>query len=133
MSTVFEKIIAREIPGYIIYEDEHVAAFLDINPITTGHALVVPKKAFVNAFDIPSETLAQMARVAQMIALRQHTTLNAEGVNFFMSSGEAAGQEVPHAHLHVIPRNLGDHAIPTSFPISKTSPEELAAIAEKLR
>ncbi len=111
MATIFEQIIAREIPATIIYEDESVVSFLDIRPANKGHALVVPKHPYVNMFDADSDVLAHMMRVAQKIARAQKAILNADGVNLLMNNGAFAGQEVMHAHLHVIPRFDGDRAV----------------------
>ncbi len=104
MSTIFEKIIAREILADIVYEDDIVLAFLDINPVNKGHTLVVPKVAFENIFDGDIAVLGHMMAVAQKIARALLETVGATGVNLHMNNGETAGQEVPHAHLHVIPR-----------------------------
>lgn len=104
MSTIFTKIISKEIAADIIYEDEHVLAFLDIRPINKGHTLVVPKKVFENIFDADTVVLGHMMAVAQKIARALLETVGAAGVNLHMNNGEVAGQEVPHAHLHVIPR-----------------------------
>ena len=132
MTTIFERIIAREIPADIIYEDEIVMVFLDIKPVHTGHALVVPKVPFTNIFDGDPEILAHMMKVAAKIGALQKERLGADGVNLTMNNNAAAGQEVFHAHLHVIPRYEGDHAF--TPPRHETpSTEELTAIAEKLR
>ncbi len=112
MSTIFSKIISREIPADIVYEDEYVVAFLDIKPINHGHTLVVPKTACADALACDTETLARMMVVAQKIALALSETLSCDGVNFIMNNGEVAGQEVFHAHLHVIPRFTDDNALP---------------------
>ena len=108
--SIFTKIINREIPANIIYEDDLVIAFLDINPINKGHLLIVPKQWFKNVFDGEAEVLAQMMRVGQKLALAIKKSLGADGVNLLMNNGEAAGQEVPHSHLHVIPRYEGDNS-----------------------
>jgi histidine triad (HIT) family protein len=104
MSTIFKKIIDKEIPADIVYEDDTVLAFLDIHPIRKGHVLIIPKKEFVNIFDLDSETFAHMAKVAQRIAKIFLTTLNAAGANIHMNNGHEAGQDIFHAHIHVIPR-----------------------------
>lgn len=111
MTTIFEKIIAREIPGDIVYEDSSVIAFLDINPVNPGHTLVVPKQTFENIFDGDADTLAHMMRIGQKIGVALKETGLADGVNLIMSNGTEANQEVFHAHLHVVPRlkNDGDH------------------------
>ena len=108
--SIFTKIINREIPADIVYEDDLVIAFLDINPVHKGHLLVVPKQWFKNVFDGEAEVLAQMMRVGQKLALAIKKSLGADGVNLLMNNGEAAGQEVPHSHLHIIPRYEGDNS-----------------------
>lgn len=130
--TIFEKIIAREIPASIIYEDEQVISFLDIKPNNKGHALVVPKKVSLNALDADEETFAHMARMAQRVARALVTALGATGVNFVMNNGEDAGQEVPHAHLHVIPRFKDDGAFPTFRKLSYED-GEADALAEEIK
>lgn len=110
METIFSKIIAREIPADIVYEDEVVLAFLDIAPVNYGHTLVIPKQPCVNAFDAKPETLAHMMKVGQKIAQALKSAGLADGVNLIMNNGAEAGQEVFHAHLHVVPRLAGDDA-----------------------
>lgn len=112
MSTIFKKIIDREIPADIIYEDDLVLAFLDIHPVKKGHALVIPKEECENIFDANPETLAHMMRIAQKIAKALMETTGAKGVNLHMNNGHEAGQDVPHAHLHVIPRFKRSEAFP---------------------
>jgi histidine triad (HIT) family protein len=108
MSTIFQKIIDREIPAEIVYEDDYILAILDIKPANHGHTLVIPKQAFTDALSGDAETLARMMVVGQKIALALTHTLACDGVNLIMNNGEAAGQEVMHAHLHVIPRFYDD-------------------------
>jgi histidine triad (HIT) family protein len=126
MDTIFTKIINREIPAEIIYEDKVVLAFLDINPVNHGHALIIPKVPFVNVFDGDAEVLAHMMKIGQRIAQAQVAAGLADGVNFVSNNGEAAGQEVFHSHLHIIPRKVGDGAFskPTHTAVT---PEQLAA------
>ncbi len=104
MSTIFKKIIDREIPASIVYEDDVVLAFLDIYPIRKGHTLIIPKKESVNIFDTDADTLAHMMIVAQKIAVGITQSLGAPAVNIHMNNGTEAGQDVFHIHLHVIPR-----------------------------
>ncbi len=87
-----------------------VIAFLDTNPVHKGHLLVVPKKWFKNIFDGDQEVLARMMQVGQKLALVVKKGMRADGVNLLMNNGIAAGQEVPHAHLHIIPRFMGDNS-----------------------
>lgn len=106
--TIFQKIIDREIPATIVYEDEHCIAFLDISPINPGHTLVVPRTPYKNIFELPQETLAHLFSVVQKIAGVQKSALDADGVNIMMNNDAAAGQVVFHAHIHIIPRYTGD-------------------------
>jgi len=110
MESVFEKIVKREIPASIIYEDDTVLSFLDISPANKGHALVIPKEPSENLFTIDPDVLAHIAKIAQRIAKVLKAETGAEGVNILMNGGSAAGQEVMHAHMHVIPRFEGDGA-----------------------
>jgi len=129
--TIFMKIIRREIPADIVYEDEYTLAFLDVKPMNPGHTLVVPKKFVRNIFDVDDETLAIVMRTARKVALALRETLGAEGVNINNNNELAAGQIVFHYHIHIIPRFANDgivlqHGKP--YP-----PGESAKIASKLR
>ena len=109
MDCVFCKILAGELPESSVYEDEHVLAFMDIQPVNPGHVLVIPKLHASNLGDLPSELGGEMFVVAQRVAAAIRSSgLRCEGVNFFLADGEAAGQEVFHVHLHVFPRFEGD-------------------------
>lgn len=104
MSTIFSKIIDGELPSFKVYEDDTVLAFLDIRPVQPGHTLIIPKTPSADGTECDAETLGHMMKVAQEIAKAQKEVLQNDGVNFYMNNGAAAGQEVFHTHLHVIPR-----------------------------
>lgn len=106
--TIFEKIIAGDIPATFVYKDDICVAFLDISPINKGHTLVVPRSPFKNLYELPKNILDHVFEVAQKIAVAQKSTLGADGVNIIMNNDSAAGQIVFHAHVHVIPRYDGD-------------------------
>ncbi len=109
MDCIFCKIIAKEIPASIVFEDDTVSAFMDIQPVNTGHVLVIPKKHSVNLAELNPEAGSHMFITGQKIAgAIRKTDINCEGVNLFLADGEVAGQEVFHCHLHVIPRFKGD-------------------------
>ncbi len=110
MDSIFTKIIRREIPAEIVYEDDVVLAFLDINPVNHGHTLVVPKVPFQNIFDGTPDTLGHMMKVGQKIGQALLNSKLADGVNIIMNNGAAAQQEVWHAHLHIVPRKDNDNA-----------------------
>jgi histidine triad (HIT) family protein len=130
--TIFEKIIAREIPASIIYEDEQVISFLDINPNNKGHALIVPKQKFVNIFDADEHTIGHMMVVAKRIANVLTAVVGATGVNLVMNNGKDAGQEVFHAHLHVIPRHENDNVYQKPKHTTYADDEE-RMLAEKIK
>ncbi len=106
--TLFEKIVHREIPAVIVYEDDEVLAFMDIGPIIKGHVLVIPKVCYDPVSAVPDALLARLIITAGRIAEAQTRGLGADGVNIIQNNGRAAGQEVPHVHFHVIPRFEGD-------------------------
>jgi histidine triad (HIT) family protein len=110
MTTIFSKIIAKEVPADIVYEDEFVLAILDISPIQPGHTLVIPKAPSVDGLACSPEDLARVIVVGQRIGIALKGVVACEGINFIMNNGEAAGQEVFHTHLHVIPRFSDDGA-----------------------
>jgi histidine triad (HIT) family protein len=105
---LFCKIVAGEIPATVVREDERTVAFMDINPATRGHLLVVPRAHAADLIEVPAEDLAACASAAQELAGRVRDRLGAAGVNLMNSCGAAAWQTVFHFHVHVIPRYEGD-------------------------
>jgi len=102
--TIFEKIIAREIPAYIVYEDDDIISFLDISQATKGHTLVVPKKAYPNIYEMPEDLLSKVMVVTQKVALAIKDAFAPDGLNILNNTNEVAGQTVFHFHIHLIPR-----------------------------
>ena len=100
---IFCKIIKKEIPAKIIYENDYVMAYLDINPISTGHTLVIPKKHFQDLDDIDLDTLSHIFEVAKKIKKLLEERLNAKGIKLVQNNGTL--QDVKHYHLHIIPDN----------------------------
>jgi histidine triad (HIT) family protein len=105
---LFCKIVAGELPATIVGEDERTIAFMDINPATRGHALVVPRAHARDIYAIDPADLQAVALAAQRLATRARDKLGADGVNLLNSNGPAAWQTVFHFHVHVIPRYEGD-------------------------
>ncbi len=101
---IFCGIVAGEISSTTIAQSERAIAFMDINPVTHGHALVAPRSHATDLFDITAEELAACVDLAQQIAGRAKDRLGADGVNLLNCTGEAAWQSVFHFHMHVIPR-----------------------------
>jgi len=108
MNCVFCRIAAGEHPAEIVYQDERVIAFLDINPLNPGHALVIPKAHVERLSALPAELTGPLLAAAVRVAKAAQEALGAAGVNLVLNDGRAAGQAVPHLHLHVVPRFPGD-------------------------
>jgi histidine triad (HIT) family protein len=129
---IFCKIIAGELPGQIVEQDERTVAFMDISPATRGHLLVVPRAHARNLLEISPDDLAATVATAQRLARRVSERLGPDGVNLINSCGSAAWQTVFHFHVHVIPRYEGD---PLKLPWvpEQGDPDEIAAVADELR
>jgi histidine triad (HIT) family protein len=107
-SCLFCRIVAKEIPAQIVYENDQVLAFLDINPIIKGHVLLIPKFHCEQLLDLPAVYFEPLMAGAKRIAMAQTEALGADGVNWMQNSGAAAGQEIFHFHIHLIPRFVDD-------------------------
>ena len=105
---IFCQIVAGEIPAQIVAEDERTVAFMDINPATRGHTLVIPKRHSTDLLDTEAEDLQAVIMTAQRVARRAVERLDADGVNLLNSTRPAAWQTVFHFHVHVIPRYEDD-------------------------
>ena len=103
--TIFEKIVDREIPSYIIYEDDENIAFLNAFPFEPGHTLVVPKKPYKTIFDMPELSFLQLQKVLFKVAKKIHNTTGKD-IAIMQRNGKNAGQEVPHVHFHIVPRTI---------------------------
>lgn len=126
MATIFTKIVNGEIPAYKIAEDDKYLAFLDINPLTQGHTLVIPKEETDYIFDLGDELLAGLYVFAKKVALAIDKVTDCKRVGIAV-----LGLEVPHAHVHLIPiNNLGD--INFGNPKLKLTPEEFKQIAQSI-
>jgi histidine triad (HIT) family protein len=126
MSSIFTKIINREIPAYIVAEDDRFIAFLDINPLVKGHTLVVPKNEVDYLFDLDDEILASLNVFAKNVAKGIEKVIPCLRVGVCV-----IGLEVPHAHVHLIPLNgMGD--INFANPKLQLGKEELTSIAKKI-
>jgi histidine triad (HIT) family protein len=129
---IFCKIVAGEIPAAKVDEDEHTVAFMDLNPWTRGHALVVPRRHTPDLFEIGEDDLRHVGAAVQRLAGRMRDRLGCDGINVLNSVGEAAWQTVFHFHVHVIPRYRDD---PLELPTrpKEADREELEQVAEELR
>jgi histidine triad (HIT) family protein len=129
---VFCQIVAGDLPGTIVDSDERTVSFMDINPVTRGHALVVPRNHSRDLHDIEPEDLAAVTLAAQRLAVRARDALGAGGVNLLNFSGRAAWQTVFHFHLHVVPR-YEDDPLRLQWLPGPGDPDEIAAAAALLK
>jgi histidine triad (HIT) family protein len=129
---IFCGIVDGGVPSRTVYEDDTVVAFLDANPLAPGHTLVVPKAHHERLNDAPADVAADLFRAVHELAPRVESAVDADATTVGVNNGEAAGQEVPHVHVHLVPRFEGDsggpiHAVAGSRP--DLSDEELDDIA----
>lgn len=129
---VFCAIAAGEIPCFKVYEDENVLAYLDINPFSKGHTLVIPKMHTEGLLDTPPAMLGTLIDRVQFIAGMLKIRLECDGFNILQNNGESAGQTVKHVHFHIVPR-YGKDGDDISFANHPGNMEELSALAEKVR
>ncbi|WP_276359452.1 HIT family protein [Daejeonella sp. H1SJ63] len=127
MESIFSKIVSGDIPAHKVAETLEYLAFLDINPLTEGHLLVIPKKEVDYIFDLDSETYVGLMMFAQIVATGLKKAIPCERIGL-----SVIGLEVPHAHIHLIPVNTMDD-MNFSRPKLKLSDERLTEIAEKIR
>lgn len=135
--TIFDSIVAGEIPCHKVYEDEHVLAFLDIAPLAEGHTLVIPKQGAPKLEDLDSEAAAALMVAIQKLLPALRDTTGCPDATVGLHDGPAAGQEVPHVHFHIIPRKQGDagspiHALFSSRPSDANLANMAATIQESL-
>jgi histidine triad (HIT) family protein len=127
---IFCKIINREIPADIVYEDEHAIAFLDIKGVHPGHTLLVPKKHLENIYAFDDITASKIFSVIPKIARAIKTSLQSDGINIGMNNETAAGQVVFHAHIHIMPRYKNDgYQLWQGKPVD---PEQAKTIAKQI-
>ncbi len=130
--SIFTRIVRREIPAHIVFEDDAVIAFLDINPLAEGHTLVVPKRETERIDALPPDDLAALGRALGIVARRVMAAVGCAGYNVLQNNGSVSGQEVPHVHFHIIPRAAGD-GLGYRWNPRQANAEELAALAERMR
>ena len=128
---IFCAIVAGEAPSLRVYEDDHVVAFLDINPATVGHALVVPRTHVADVWEADGEVLGHVMRGAAHVARLARDRLAAPGVNLVQATGPVAWQTVFHLHVHVVPRYPDDGLVLPWRP-GRTDEAALAATAARL-
>jgi len=135
----FCKIVSRENPASIVYEDGNVLAFIDLHPANIGHTLVVPKEHWETIYDIPEKVLSNLFAVVKRISVAVKKAVGAEGISILQFNGRASGQSVMHFHVHVIPRFRGDSisrligAMLGPMGFEKADRKDLDEIAKKIK
>ncbi len=130
---IFCKIIKGEIPSFKVYEDEKVFAFEDINPISPGHTLVIPKNHAENIWDISEEDLLAVQQASKRIAQGIKEALGVDGIACMQLNGRAVHQEVMHYHLHLVPRRADQPALPiANWGLKPGNMDEIKERAEKI-
>jgi histidine triad (HIT) family protein len=129
---LFCAIVAGDVPAQIVDSDEHTVAFMDINPATPGHALVVPREHAADLMEVSDDDIARTMLAARRLARRMRSALEPDGFNILNSCGEAAWQTVFHYHLHVVPR-YDDDPLELPWVPRAGAPDEIAALAERIR
>lgn len=128
---IFCKIVAGEIPCFKVYEDGHTLAFMDINPATRGHALVIPKEHSPNLFESPDAQLAAVAAAARKVGKAIQAALAPDGLNLVQANGPGAAQSVFHLHFHVLPRYTGDNLL-LNWGMNPGDMDEIKAVSEQI-
>ena len=126
---VFCAIAAGEIPCFKVFEDDFALAYLDINPFSEGHTLVIPKAHTTGLLDTPEETLAALLARVKKVAAHLKSALGCDGFHILQNNGAAAGQTVGHIHFHIVPRRNGD---PIEFANRPGDMEQLKALAARI-
>jgi len=107
---IFCQIIQKQVPASIVYEDKQVMAFLSNHPVNVGHTLVVPKKHYVNLFEIPEEEAACLFRIVKRITHAVKDATNSDAIRIVQNNGKDAGQIIFHLHIHIIPMKPSNHS-----------------------
>lgn len=134
-SCIFCKIIKGEIPCYKLYEDENTLSFLDVNPITEGHTLVIPKTHATLVEDLNNDNISSVFETTQKISKKLRETLDKPSTTIAIHNGKEAGQEIPHVHVHIIPRDTIDGGGPIHNIMSepyKTDNDKLQKLADQI-
>lgn len=131
--TIFGKILSGAIPCHKVYEDEHVLAFLDINPLSTGHTLVIPKEPAKTLDALSDESAAALGKVLPRICRAVIAVTGVEEYNVLENNGGGAHQAVPHVHFHIIPKPSHEEGLGIGWPARTLEAEAGSRLAAKLR
>lgn len=128
---IFCKIAGGAIPCQRLLETEHALAFLDVNPLAEGHALIIPRTHAADLRELPAEIVAHVVGLVPALAKRILAAVGADAFNLLQNNGRAAGQVVPHVHFHIIPRRADD-GLGYRWNAKSVAPEALAALAARI-
>lgn len=131
--TIFSKILRGEIPAHKVYEDEHVLAFLDVNPLALGHTLVIPKEPAATLDALSDEASAAIGRVLPRLCRAVKAATGVDAYNVLQNNGPRAHQAVFHVHFHIIPKPNDDEGLGVEWPAEKLDANAVPALLEKLR
>lgn len=131
--TIFAKILSGEIPCHKVYEDDLVLAFLDINPLSVGHTLVIPREPAETLDRLSAESAAAIGKVLPMLSRAVMTATGVSSFNIIQNNGSRAHQEVMHVHFHIIPKEEGGGGLGVGWKPLPTDHDAFAKIAEKIR
>jgi histidine triad (HIT) family protein len=131
MTCIVCKIVAGTVPAFKVFENSAALAFMDINPLSEGHLLVIPKAHAANLWDIDDASLRETVTVARLVALALKSALGLDSLNMVQANGPGALQSVDHFHLHLIPRKVGD-GVPLDWGLTPGNREKIRAVAGKI-
>ena len=130
---IFCQIAAGKIPCFKVYEDDSALAFMDINPVSPGHTLLIPKNHAENLMEMTPQDIAGVHQASQKVALALKKSIAPEGIAVLQLNGRAANQVVMHYHVHLIPRNAGDGLRVFEWELNPGDMEQIGALAEKIK
>ncbi len=129
---IFCKIVKKEAPASVLYEDDQTLVFLDIRPLNEGHTLIIPKEHYQTVYEMSEGLVCHVYAVVQRVVVAVKAAMQADGITVIQQNGKAAGQEVFHMHVHVVPRFEGQK-LPHFRDIPNASRGDLERIADKIR
>lgn len=130
---IFCKILNGEIPSRTVYEDEDFKVFMDIEPATKGHCLVVPKEHYANLYEMPDELAQKVLPLCKKVASHIKDVLGCDGLNLVQNNGRTANQTVDHFHMHLIPRYADGVSSDVTWQHCEITPTEMDEILEKIK
>lgn len=132
LNHLFEKIVAGDIPSYKVYENDLVYAFLDINPLSRGHTLVIPKTRYERIDQLPPDVAAALGQALPRVAAAVVQATGASAYNVLCNTGRPAGQLIPHVHFHIIPKYPDGSGLPHNWPAAPIDKNDAPALQQAI-